>query len=159
MEIVKAYEPRPVQVNGVTYLVQELITLEDGQEKRTTKCLGRESDFVKPGGHIIPASFYESSWATTEASLCHLEDDSGSDPTDRNESPQENVSEGLSLARPGLAVGAVVHHKLNRELVGRIVSLDTDHAQIELLSWPTDWWRQWGTRPVPVLVENLELAE
>jgi len=46
MEIVKAYEPRPVQVNGVTYLVQELITLEDGQEKRTTKSLGRETDFL-----------------------------------------------------------------------------------------------------------------
>ena len=157
MEIVKAYEPRPVQVNGVSYLVQELITLEDGQEKRTTKCLGRESDFVKPGGHIMPTSFYESSWATTEASLCHLEDDSGLDLDDHHELPRENVSGPLSLARPGLAVGAVVRHRLNRELVGRIVWLDTDHAQIELLSWPTDWWRRWGTRPVPVLTENLEL--
>ena len=154
MEIIKTYEPRSVQVNGITYLVQELlVVLENGQEKRTTKSLGRGADFVKDGGHIIPTSFYESSWATTEASLCPLEGDSGLDLDDHHESPQENVSERLS-------VGAVVRHRLNRELVGRIVWLDTTSARIELLSWPTDWWREaWGQRPVPVLVENLELAE
>jgi len=52
-----------------------------------------------------------------------------------------------------------VRHRLNSDLVGRIVSLDTTSARIELLTWPTDWWKQWGSRPVPVLVENLELAE
>jgi len=51
-EIVKAYDPRRVNVNGVTYLMQELLVLEDGQEKRTTRSLGRESNFVKDEGHI-----------------------------------------------------------------------------------------------------------
>ena len=56
-------------------------------------------------------------------------------------------------------MGAVVRHRLNPELMGQVVSMDTTAAKIELLTWPTDWWKQWSSRPVPVLVENLELAE
>ena len=60
----------------------------------------------------------------------------------------------------GLSVGDVVRHRQNWELLGRIVEIDTTSARIELLTWPTDWWRQqWGKRPVPVLTENLELVE
>ena len=159
MEIVKAYEPRPVQVNGVTYLVQELITLEDGQESRTTKSLGREADFVKPGGHIIPASFYESSWATTEASLCPLEGDSGLDLDDHHESPQEGVSE----APTGLSVGDRVTHHLVPGLVAEITSVDTTKVKAHLLQVPPEreWLSQakgWGWE-LSFAVKYLELVE
>jgi len=58
VEIIKTYEPRSVQVNGITYLVQELlVVLENGQEKRTTKSLGRGADFVKDGGQLYLRAF------------------------------------------------------------------------------------------------------
>lgn len=66
---------------------------------------------------------------------------------------------GDSGGSNGLSVGDVVRHCQNSELVGRIVSLNTTSARIELLTWPTDWWRRWGNRPVPVLTEYLELVE
>jgi hypothetical protein len=150
--IVKAYDPRPVQVNGVAYLVQELLVLEDGQEKRTTRSLGRAGDSVKSGGHIIPSSPPGTLRGHLGGQFVPSGDGFPDSPGDPDESPSEASSGGLS-------VGAVVHHRLNPELLGRIVELDTTSARIELLTWPTDWWRSWGQRPVPVLVENLELEE
>jgi len=156
VEIIKTFEPRPVQVSGINYLVQDLLVLENGQEKRTTKCLGRESDFVKPGGHIIPASFYESSWATTEASLCPLEGDSGLDLDDHHELPQEGVSEALS-------VGDRVTHRLVPGLVAEITSVDTTKVKAHLLQVPPEreWLSQaqgWGWE-LSFAVKYLELVE
>jgi len=151
-QIIKAYEPRQVQVKGVSCVIEELFTLEDGQEKRISRNLEQAAgDFTKTEAtNPLPSQ------KTLHGDLGALERSPESNcvnsPGNCDESRQKANSEALS-------VGAVVRHRLNSDLVGRIVSLDTTSARIELLTWPTDWWKQWGSRPVPVLVENLELAE
>ena len=152
-QIIKAYEPCQVQVKGVSYVIEELFILEDGQEKRISRNPGRAAgDFTKTEATNTPSP----SQKTLHGDLGALERSPASNcvnsPGDCDESWQKANSEAL-------LVGAVVRHRLNPDLVGRIVSLDTTSARIELLTWPTDWWKQWGSRPVPVLVENLELAE
>jgi hypothetical protein len=57
-----------------------------------------------------------------------------------------------------LSVGDVVRSTINPELRGRIVWRGPARARIELLTHPTAWWEKWGKRPVPMLVENLELV-
>jgi hypothetical protein len=60
----------------------------------------------------------------------------------------------------GLSVGDLVCHKANSELVGRIVEINGQQARLELLTWPTAWYRVWfAKRPMPARVENLILAE
>ena len=145
-EIVKSYKSTKC-IRGVVYKYEDVI-LADGT--RTSRCLGRVTKDV--GGSRMPQPVVTDLRDDLRGSNALLESDCADSPGDREESPPGGTTEAL-------CVGAVVHHRLNRELVGRIVWLDTDHAQIELLSWPTDWWRRWGARPVPVLVGNLELVE
>lgn len=60
----------------------------------------------------------------------------------------------------GIQMGALVRHRLNNELIGVIVWLDTDRAKVQLKTWPDAFYRAWfETRPMPVLVDNLILAE
>jgi len=71
-------------------------------------------------------------------------------------------SQPRSLSYPeapgALSVGDVVRSTINPELEGRIVWRGPSRARIELLTHPTAWWEKWGKRPVPMLVENLELV-
>ena len=145
-DIVKSYKSTKC-IRGVVYEYEDMI-LADGT--RTSRCLGRVTKDVE--GSRIPQPVVTDLRGDLRGSNAPLESDGADSPGDCEESPPGGTTEALR-------VGRVVHHRLNRELMGRIVWLDTDHAQIELLSWPTDWWRQWGTRPVPVLVGNLELLE
>jgi hypothetical protein len=57
-----------------------------------------------------------------------------------------------------LSVGDVVRSRINPELKGRIVWRGPSRARVELMTHPTTWWEKWGKRPVPMLVENLELV-
>jgi len=152
-QIIKAYEPRRVQVKGVNYVIEELFTLEDDEEKCISRNPGRAAgDFTKTEATNTPSPSQKTLHGNLGALERSLESNCVNSPGNCDESRQKANSEALS-------VGAVVRHRLNSDLVGRIVSLDTTSARIELLTWPTDWWKQWGSRPVPVLVENLELAE
>ena len=56
--------------------------------------------------------------------------------------------------------GDLVRHRLNGELIGVVVWLAADRAKIELKTWPEAFYRHWfETRPMPVLISNLILAE
>ena len=60
----------------------------------------------------------------------------------------------------GVQIDALVRHRLHHELIGVIVWLDAGRAKIALKTWPDAFYRAWfETRPMPVLVDNLILAE
>ena len=147
--VVKRY-PTVKLIRGVPYRYENIVTA-DG--RRTSRCLGRLEE-LQPQIDTV----------TSEGGVTgFLEPVRGqgrprgrSSPLSGQGSPnaqQEDRSETQ------LQMGDVVRHRLNSELVGRIVWLDASKAKVELLSWPTEWWRQWGQQPVPVRLENLELIE
>jgi len=144
-DIVKSYKSTKC-IRGVVYEYEDMI-LADGT--RTSRCLGRVTKDVE--GSRIPQPVVTDLRGDLRGSNAPLESDGADSPGDCEESPPGGTTEALR-------VGAVVRHRLNRELLGRIITLDTTSARIELLTWPDTWWRDmWGTRPVPVLTENLEL--
>lgn len=67
--------------------------------------------------------------------------------------------QSVSEPSDALSIGDVVRSTINPELKGRIVWRGPSRARIELLTHPTPWWQKWGKRPVPMLVENLELVK
>jgi len=153
-KVLKRWETAKV-IRGVEYRYENLIVQEpSGQRRYTSRCLGRrDEELQQDEGIRIPASQSYELLGLYRGQFVPSEGELSADLRNCDGSPPEANSESLS-------VGAVVHHRLNRELVGRIISLDTTSARIELLTWPDTWWRDmWGTRPVPVLTENLELAE
>jgi len=138
-------------IAGHTYDYEIIVYLDvNGRRRKTTRSLGRAG--VKASQGIIrPANFNPKLPGEMRGQFGPSETPFSDHPGNCEDFPQESLSEALS-------VGAVVRHRLNPELIGRITSLDTTKATIELLTWPTPWWRRWGKRPVPVLVENLELV-
>ena len=148
-------------IRGVRYAYENLIIQEpSGQQRFTSRCLGRLDEELQPDKGIIrPSSRVTGLWAFSEPSLAvfsPLEGDSGSDPTDRNETPQENVSEALS-------VGDRVTHRLVPGLVAEITSVDTTKVKAHLLQVPPEreWLSQaqgWGWE-LSFAVKYLELVE
>jgi hypothetical protein len=69
----------------------------------------------------------------------------------------QRQGQSYSSTTHALSVGDIVKSKINPELKGRIVWRGPARARVELLTHPTEWWKNWGERPVPMLVKNLEL--
>lgn len=109
-----------------------------------------------PGAILWPLVFKLSMLGWTQAEIGEFVGRSQNRVSEILSEITESVKPIFTLHSKGYSV---VSHRQNPELVGRIVSLDSTSARIELLTWPTAWWRRWGNRPVPVLVEYLERVE
>jgi hypothetical protein len=55
-------------------------------------------------------------------------------------------------------VGDIVRSTINPQLRGKIVWRGPSRARVELITYPSAWWENWRERPVPMLLENLELV-
>ena len=58
-----------------------------------------------------------------------------------------------------LSIGDIVRSTISPAVTGKIVWRGPSRVRIELLTHPTRWWQKWGKRPVPMLVENLDLVK